>query len=66
MLTLIFNTTKRTVNVIGAYDQNYSWEKVPTVKVFDGYYEVMQKDELDKSLPVARFPISNTIMLIEK
>ena len=66
MLTLIFNTTKRTVIVTGEYGQNYSWEKVPTVKVFDGYYEVMQKDELDKSLPVARFPISNTIMLIEK
>ncbi len=41
---------------------------VPTVKVMETYYEVISKQTLDGSetrVPVARFPISNTNMIIE-
>jgi hypothetical protein len=39
---------------------------VPTVKIYDGYYEVKQKDEDEKTYPVARFPVNQTNMFIEK
>ena len=39
---------------------------VPTVKIYDGYYEVKQKDEDEKTYPVARFPVNGTNMFIEK
>jgi hypothetical protein len=41
---------------------------VPTVKVMETYYEVISKQTIDGSetrVPVARFPISNTNMIIE-
>jgi hypothetical protein len=34
--------------------------------VLDSLYEVMQKDEFDKSTPVLRLPIANTNMVIKK
>jgi hypothetical protein len=42
---------------------------VPTVKIEDGFYQVMQIDGTsveEKRVPVARFPIQNTNMLIKK
>ena len=36
-----------------------------TVKVLVACYEVMQKDEFDRSRPVLRLPIANTNMVIE-
>jgi hypothetical protein len=40
---------------------------VPTVRMSDGYYEVMKKDELnDRNIPVLRVPISATNMVIER
>ena len=44
----------------------FQYENVPTVKVLDSLYEVMQKDEFDKSTPVLRLPIANTNMVIKK
>jgi hypothetical protein len=38
---------------------------VPTVQVREGYYELMQKDDNGKSLPILRLPINHTIMFIE-
>jgi hypothetical protein len=76
MQTLVFNTTEKKVWV---YDGTaevsnliYKFEDVPTVKPLQDYYEVMQRQSSDSapsgysSFPVARFPISNTNMIIEK
>ena len=73
MQTLVFNTTTKTVKVYeGKQEQSeiiYQFTNVPTVKVLDGLYEVMQLDNStseEKRVPVARFPISNTNMIINK
>lgn len=70
MQTLIFNTTEKSVKV---YEGSVSEGKflckfnlVPTVKIYDGYYEVKQKEDDEKTYPVARFPVSGTNMFIEK
>jgi len=70
MQTLLFNTTTKTVKT---YEGNreesniiFNLNNVPTVKIRDGFYEVMQKDYDDTPLPVLRLPISNTNMIIEK
>ncbi len=47
----------------------HTFSDVPTVKVIESYYEVMRK-QLDEEgnevrVPVARFPIANTNMLIQ-
>jgi hypothetical protein len=76
--TLEFNTTTKSVKI---YDGSsavssvilYKFDNVPTVKVENGYYEVMQNDLIDdnnsshpKRIPVARFPLSNTNMIIKR
>ena len=68
--TLVFNTTTKTVKItiIQSYGEEtiISFENVPTVKIKpEGYYEVIQK-EAEANYPVARFPIANTNMIIEK
>jgi hypothetical protein len=72
MQTLEFNTTTKKVKVtegklIGS-EILYEFNNVPTVRVDPiGFYEVVQGIGIDGArLPVARFPISNTNMLIEK
>jgi hypothetical protein len=72
MQTLVFNTTTKTVVVYeGAKHDSkilFTFLDVPTVKVLETYYEVMVKiflDGADTRVPVGRFPISNTNMLIE-
>jgi hypothetical protein len=71
MQTLIFNTTTKSIKVY----ENYTSENqkilmemtsIPTVKVCEGYYEVIQSDEFEKKFPVLRLPISNTNMVITK
>ena len=68
--TMVFNTTTKSVKVTeGALEDSkilFQFENVPTVKVLDSLYEVMQKDEFEKSSPVLRLPISNTNMVIKK
>lgn len=70
MQTLVFNTTKKTVELYGGSSDNSKFMKelsnVPTVKVQNGYYEVMQKVEYDGTIPVLRVPIAKTNMIIEK
>jgi hypothetical protein len=69
MQTLVFNTTTKTVKVTSGNLEDsqvlFNYGNVPTVKVLDGIYEVMQKDEFDRSRPVLRLPIANTNMVIE-
>jgi hypothetical protein len=72
MLTLIFNTTEKTINVKEGYSSIYEMENITTVKPLDGYYEVMQRVDSDTSpsgysaIPVLRLPIAATIMEIVK
>ena len=70
MQTLIFNTTTKTVKLYEGKMPDTEilahFDNVPTVKILENHYEVMQKDEFDKSFPVLRVPISNTNMLIKK
>ena len=73
MQTLVFNTATKSAKLYSnkAEDSEilYIFDNVPTVKVEDGYYQVLQLDNTsteEKRVPVARFPISNTNMLIRK
>lgn len=75
--TLEFNTTTKSVKIYDGPSESsiilYRFDNIPTVKVENGYYEVMQNDSIDennssypKRIPVARFPLSNTNMLIKR
>jgi hypothetical protein len=72
MQTLVFNTTTKSAKLYEGNDHStilHSFDSVPTVKIEEGYYQVMQVDGTsveDKRVPVARFPIANTNMLIKK
>lgn len=70
MQTLVFNTTTKTVKLIDSKNSTGSllmeYSNVPTVKVLDGFYEVIQSDEFDKKYPVLRVPMANTNMIINK
>ena len=70
MQTLIFNTTDKTVNVysgqVGKSELIFQFDNIPTVKVQEGYYEVMQKGDDERSIPILRLPISATNMRIMK
>jgi hypothetical protein len=69
MQTLVFNTTTKTIKVysdLKTMEIIYDFFNVPTVKVYENYYEVIQKDEFDKHYPVLRLPIANTNMIIQR
>lgn len=72
MQTLTFNTVTKKVVLLsgsrGKSDVLEHFENVSTVKVQDGFYEVMQKPTEDSSsaIPVMRVPIANTNMIISK
>lgn len=72
MQTLIFNSTTKTAVL---FEKNldsdilFKFENVPTVRVAYGFYEVMKTEIIpngERQIPVARFPASNTNMLIKK
>ena len=65
MIKLTFNTTKKTVRADLGQLHFEDYSNVSTVQVREGYYEVMTKID-EKSKPVLRVPISNTIMFIEE
>jgi hypothetical protein len=70
MITLTFNTKNKTAKITNTEDKNiYEYVNVPTVKVREGFYEVMQKDlslSEETQIPICRLPISQTIMFINK
>lgn len=72
MQTLVFNTSTKSVKLYDGAESTvvlYTFNDVPTVKIEDGFYQVMQIDGTsaeEKRVPVARFPIANTNMLIKK
>ena len=65
MIKLTFNTTEKEVMVRFDDFQSENYSNVSTVQIREGYYEVMIKSD-EKSKPVLRAPISNTIMFIEE
>ena len=72
MQTLVFNTSTKSAKLYEGNESSpilYTFENVPTVKFEEGFYQVMQMDSTsteEKRVPVARFPISNTNMIIKK
>jgi hypothetical protein len=72
MQTLVFNTRTKTVQLLDGRREGSNiieyFENVPTVKIEQGYYEVMKKmdEESTTVIPVLRVPISNTNMVIIK
>ena len=81
MQTLTFNTTTKEVKLLdgprgssgtssssGSSTVIESFNNVSTVKIEDGFYQVMQKtsDDTNSAIPVMRVPIANTNMIIEK
>ena len=72
MQTLTFNTTTKEVKLLdgprGSSVVTETFNNVSTVKIEDGFYQVMQKtsDDTNSAIPVMRVPISNTNMIIEK
>jgi len=67
MFNLEFNTTTKKVKV--SYYENgsftsHDYENISTVKTENGYYELMQRTD-EKTRPVLRVPISNTIMFLD-
>lgn len=63
MNKLTFNTTKKIVTFVSEKDE-YKYENIKTVKPQNGYYELMQ-EENEKTYPVLRVPINDTIMYLE-
>jgi|688.fasta_scaffold14179_17 hypothetical protein len=71
MLTLTFNTRTKTATIKNQDNKILGdFTNVPTVKIREGYYEIMQKELTDQgdetSIPVCRLPIQNTLMFIER
>jgi DNA-directed RNA polymerase specialized sigma54-like protein len=69
MQLLEFNSTDKTVVLKSGFvswDVIIKFDNVPTVKVENGYYEVMQRIDGTSAVPVLRVPIANTNMLIQK
>ncbi len=71
MQTLTFNSTTKKVQLLSGSRETgmllETFDNVPTVKVENGYYEVMQKlEENGGVVPVLRVPIANTNMTIQK
>jgi hypothetical protein len=71
MQTLVFNTTTKTAKLYEGIAEKseiiVAYAEVPTVKVMDdGFYQVMQRDAMEKQLPVLRVPIANTNMFIKE
>ena len=69
MQTLIFNSSTKKVELLsGSRGESKileTFENVPTVKIENGFYEVIQSTDTGK-VPVLRVPMANTNMLIQK
>jgi hypothetical protein len=62
MITIKFDTFKHTLDY--SFNRiNKTYENVTTIKVHEGYYEVLQRQLLtEKNAPLFRLPIVNTII----
>ena len=69
MQTLIFNSTIKSVQLLsgsrGDSKVLETFDNVPTVKIENGFYEVVQIQG-EQKVPVLRVPMANTNMLIQR
>ena len=69
MQTLTFNSTTKKVQLLSGSRESgmllETFDNVPTVKVENGYYEVVQIQG-EQKVPVLRVPMANTNMLIQR
>ncbi|NBO72832.1 hypothetical protein EBV26_20530 [bacterium] len=69
MQTLIFNSTTKSVQFLSGSRGDSkileTFENVPTVKIENGFYEVVQIQG-EQKVPVLRVPMANTNMLIQR
>ena len=69
MQTLIFNSTTKSVQLLsgsrGDSKVLETFDNVPTVKIENGFYEVVQIQG-EQKVPVLRVPMANTNMLIQR
>ena len=69
MQTLIFNSTTKSVQLLSGSRGDSkileTFENVPTVKIENGFYEVVQIQG-EQKVPVLRVPMANTNMLIQR
>jgi hypothetical protein len=67
MQTLVFNSTEKTAVLQEGFKgmELLTFKNVPTVKMENGYYEVMQIQG-EQKVPVLRVPMANTNMLIQR
>jgi hypothetical protein len=62
MITLKFDTFKHTLEFL-FNGLNRKFENVTTIKTYDGYYEVLQRQQTTgKNAPLFRLPINSTII----
>lgn len=70
MQSLVFNTTTKEIKLYQDVPEKSEiilhLTNIPTVKVLENYYEVFQKDEFEKQLPVLRLGMQSTNMFIKK
>jgi hypothetical protein len=62
MIILKFNTYEHTLDVIYPNDRTEYFSQVMTIKYFEGFYEVLQKQSNGKNAPLFRTPILNTVI----
>jgi len=65
MNVLRFNTKEHTMTVVFSDGSGPSEtkENVMTIKDYNGYYEVLQRQSNEKNAPIYRFPINNTMIV---
>jgi hypothetical protein len=61
MIILEFNTGEHTLDVVFE-DHTEFYDNVMTIKYFDAFYEVLQKQPNGKNAPLFRTPINSTII----
>ena len=62
MIILEFNTGEHTMDVTYPDNSTEFFSNVMTIKYFDGFYEVVQKQVNGKNAPLFRVPIDNTMI----
>jgi len=62
MIILEFNTREHTLDATFFDESPQYYENVMTIKYFEGFYEVLQKQSNGKNAPLFRVPLSSTVI----
>jgi len=62
MIILEFNTREHTLDVTFFDESPQYYDNVMTIKYFEGFYEVLQKQSNGKNAPLFRVPLSSTVI----